>query len=155
MKFTEITEDVVARTQSHKNGTYVCFNVSDESAKELNEWCQEHDIHVSSPSEFHCTLIYSKTPIKEFSKFHGLKILVESKIKGWELFGEDENILVLSIESDDLTKINDLMIKCGATSDYDTYKPHVTICTEHEGEIPSEIPDFPITFKNVHVSGLE
>lgn len=144
-----------ALDKKHKDGTYSSFIVSDECKEKLLDWCKENDVTCTTEDKIHCTIIHSKTPVPALSEFDDTDIDVTAKITEWEILGPEKDCLVLRIESNEVNKINEMMMEAGATSDYDEFKPHVTINFEWEGNPPKSTPDFDLTFDKVEVVPLE
>jgi 2'-5' RNA ligase len=136
----------------HSNGTFVALWLSDESSKKLVEWCDAHQISHQSAEEFHCTLCYSHNPIPQAEELSG-PILVTARIKGWENLGENATVILL--ESSKLQDLHNLLRKHGASHDYDSYTPHVTINPHsHSNPLPTDLPDFDLTFHKIIVKPI-
>lgn len=143
----------VESTETQENGTYAAFYISEESGNQIKEWCNQNNIDSNKePTEYHCTLIYSQTPVPELNEFNGIEVNVSAKIISWDILG---TALVWRLDCPEAEIINRKMTKAGASSDFDTYVAHTTIITNYEGEIPSILPEFEITFSSVLVEDLE
>ena len=94
---------------------------------DISKWASSQGLEVSSLDKLHVTLVFSKAAV-DWKKFEQddseMEIEVETKL---ELFGEDKNILVIQFESDELAKRNKEFLDGGCSTDFDEYKPHVTI----------------------------
>ena len=128
MKFKEYLQLLEDNTQ----GTYVCTHVNQEHAKIIIDTLEKYGIkNLVHPEELHVTIIYSKTPcpiaynlmkVKDFTTwFHPNR---------FEIFGEEEKVLVIRGWSDTLENINKKLMTNGATSDYDGYNPHITVALD-------------------------
>lgn len=149
MKFEEFIE--------HKDGTYINVKPTKDNKKELYNWVVDNEIgNPLNRDEYHVTVIYSRNPCPN-AKYYDFNLPIEGKICGWEIF--DANIgrcLVARIESKQLNDINnDLMTKYGATSDFDSYKPHITVSYDYKGDKPKDIPNINFSFDMVEVKGLD
>jgi hypothetical protein len=58
----------------------------------------------------------------------------------------DKGALVLHIESQTLQDRHAQALAAGASHDWPTYQPHVTLSYGHSGPVPTTPPDFPLTF---------
>ena len=82
---------------------------------------------------FHSTVWYTES--KHIIKNGEKEVYVEAFPKKFSLFGEDKNVLVLEVTSDDLINMH---IYYGEKYDmvgtYDDYKPHITLSYNYSGE---------------------
>jgi hypothetical protein len=91
--------------------------------------------------------------LEYLEKINGMPITVECKIKEWKILGK---ALTLLIECENVRKLNKLMMNAGATSDFPSYIPHITINPEFgEGDLPKDIPDFNIILNTLVVKKIE
>ena len=106
----------------------------------------------------HLTLIYSK------KKFDGEVKTVEYEVtgvvKGFAIFGQKgERALVAEIDSNDIKDRNEKLVDdYGFISDFDEYKPHITLAYDLPDNFDlSKLPKFPqpLTFGKESVSELE
>lgn len=83
-----------------------------------------------TPDKLHCTIIYCKTKFEwgEFDNLMPIKGLLTCKggSRTLDRLG-NEGAVVLRFRSAVLTQRCATMKLCGATSDYPTFKPHITI----------------------------
>lgn len=144
--------------QSHEKGTYVSVKLSEESSDLLFDWVETNKILNPVPkNEYHCTIVYSRKGIPEAKK-ETIKLPINAKIAGWELFNTQggDKCLVARLDSPELTKaFNTYHTKYDATYDYDEYKPHVTVCYKHVGSAPNTKPDFELSFDKLEFKGLD
>lgn len=148
-------EKISEATEPHTDGTYSSALVSDESKNEILKWCEQHNIIANTEDKLHCTIIYSEKPVPELMKYDGKEVNLQASITSWDIFGEDQDCLVLKIKNTGLDKWNSLMMNAGAVSDYDEYESHITINSSYSGEIPDTLPDFKISFDALEVTPLE
>jgi len=117
-----------------ETGTYVSRKVV--NAKQLKEWVKAQGlVPVEDP---HITIVYSKKKVDLEPKDD--EIIID-KITGSGILGK-EKVLVLFVESKKLTARYNRAKRLGATWDYDSYKPHITISVD--GKELKELPDFEI-----------
>lgn len=143
---------------STEAGTYIPVLPSAASAAELSKFVHDNipdtSEEIVSPEEYHCTVIYSKKPLKNFDKSYLDRALpLQATANRWTLFN---TCLVLEIESNNLTRLNRTITRVyGATSDYPTYRPHITVDQNYKGKLPSKLPGFNITFAGSDIKSLE
>lgn len=145
----------------HKDGTYVSLEMSKESQDMLDHFVEMNlglDERID-PSTYHITVIYSRTPVPRAEALKG-SADVYAFAKGYEVFPTKDGgrCLVLRVESEAATLLNNYMNTLGATSDYDSYKAHITICYEFDGpedvtQLP--VPQFSMHFDRLHVAPLD
>lgn len=140
-------------TEKHKNGTYSALYLSNKSAKQLYDWCKNNGIVTQSQDEYHCTLIYSRKSINELKEFTNKKIKTKAKIYDWKRLG---NALTLEIRNEKINILHEKMINLGATHDFQSYIPHVTINSNYCcDELPLKTPQFDLVFDKIVVEPLE
>lgn len=102
---------------------------------EFTAWAKDQGFAtVTSPEKIHVTLVYSK----EAAPWGGLgresnKLTISGGTRKVEPLG-DEGAVVLKFPSEALQLRNKCLRKGGCSSDYRTYKPHVTI-TYDQGDL--------------------
>lgn len=148
MTFREFLE---LETQEHYTGVYMALKLSKYSERELKEFCEPlYDLD----ENLHCTLIYSNKPFIGKIEVKDYSIIV--KPKKFSLFGENNDILVLEVESSELMNRNrELMQQYGFIQDWG-YNPHITLVTNFIGDIKSlELPIFNIVLEKEFLEALE
>jgi 2'-5' RNA ligase len=146
----------------HKDGTYVSMNLSDESRALLDNFV-EMSLGLTErvdPSTYHITVIYSRTPVPSAENIAGLSTDTTASVVGYEIFPtkNDGKCLVMRLRFTFAEFLNKKLTAEGATSDYDSYKPHLTLAYDMTQEVdPSTlpIPQFPLKFDSVMVAPLE
>lgn len=140
--------------ENHNNGTYSCLKLDHNSAKELKQWCIDNNISCMPENELHCTILYSKEPVKKLTILNNKKISVDAKILKWEKLGD---ALVLIVNSSKIKKFHELMIKNGGTHDYPEFLAHVSVQYDvsSDEKIPDVIPNFSLKFNKIEVSPLD
>lgn len=145
----------------HKDGTYVALQMSQETKDLLDQFVQSNlglQERVSKDS-YHITVIYSRTPVPDAEKL-SREWNVSATPVCYEMFDTKTGgkCLVMRVESADARALNNTLGAMGATSDYDSYKPHVTIAYDIKQEIDHHslpLPQFPMTFNELHVAPLD
>lgn len=146
----------------HKDGTYVAMALSDES-KDLIDHFVEMNLGLTErvdKSTYHITIIYSRSPVPSAEQYAGTKSDTEARISGYEVFPtkNDGKCLVMRLDFPFANLLNKQLTAQGATSDYDQYKPHMTIAYDIKQEIDPHtlpVPQFPLYFKEVTVEPLD
>ena len=146
----------------HKDGTYVSMDLSDESRALLDNFV-EMNLGLTErvdPSTYHITIIYSRTPVPSAENHAGSIGGDVAKVTGYEVFPtkNDGKCLVMRLEYPFANLLNKQLTAEGATSDYDSYKPHLTIAYDITQEIdPATLPapQFPLHFAAVKVAPLD
>jgi hypothetical protein len=137
-----------------KPGVYVARKV--QNSEDLFNWFAKHGLtNQVDPSDLHVTIAYSK---KFFEPLLSTEDITVTAV-GFDLFGDDEEILVLRLESKELQIRFDDCINRGAVFDYGIYQPHITLSYNYEGEKTAKnnynLPTFPIILVNEYSEDLE
>lgn len=140
MKLEEIYE-----AKEKKNGTYVGLRFSDKTKRSIRKFIEKNDIpapdSIKENGGLHCTLIFSRKILPHFKPRKDLDI--KAKSKGFKKLGENENCLVMELNSPAIVKRHkDIRRIHGATHDFDDYIPHITLSTKAEDFDEESLPDF-------------
>lgn len=148
----------------HKDGTYVAIQLSSECKALLDNFV-EMNLGLSErvdPSTYHITIIYSRTPVPSAENYltGNTPLPVEAIATGYEVFPtkNDGKCLVMRLACPYATRLNLELGKQGATSDYDEYKPHLTIAYDTTQDIDPNslpIPQFQLVFDKLTVDPLD
>jgi 2'-5' RNA ligase len=147
----------------HKDGTYVSMDLTDES-KEMIDHFVEMNLGLTErvdKTTYHITVIYSRTPVPSAELHAGSgKVEYEAFVTGYEVFPtkNDGKCLVMRLDFPYAVLLNKQLTAEGATSDYDEYKPHMTIAYDIKQEVDPHtlpLPQFPIYFGGVKVAPLD
>lgn len=145
----------------HKDGTYVALNMSPESMDLLDNFVANNlglEERLAKHS-YHITVIYSRTPVPDAEKLSREQTAIAQAV-GYEIFDTKDGgkCLVLRVESAEARALNNTLSAMGATSDYDSYKPHVTLAYNIKQDIDPTtlpLPQFPLHFDELHVAPLD
>jgi 2'-5' RNA ligase len=157
MKLLEFLESIDEKSNS--NGQFIGVKLSVDSVKRLREWIRDNKVKRPLPNkEFHVTLLLDKknkfpwNPAK-----YSPPIEIDPRTYNLELFGPNNDILVLSFSSPRLEKIHYEGRKEHSLSwDYDKYQPHITISPNWTGNIRDlRIPTFPIYLSHEYMTDFE
>jgi len=139
-------------------GIYGSFKLNEESVKKLVDWIKENEIVEPVDTEdLHITTTYSKVdPEQEIIPSEKNNIKLDHKQFSIATYGR---ALVIEVESKDLETIHKAAIDSGASYDYATYKPHITVsynAEANENNIPLLFPpDFDIVLSHEVVEPLQ
>lgn len=146
----------------HKDGTYVAIDLTDDSKVQLDNYLKLtlDPMNRVDPDSYHITIIYSRTPVPDAEKFAGTSAPGFALVTKWEVFPtkNDGKCLVMKLDFPFAERLNRTLTEMGATSDYDEYKPHVTVAYDFQGDIDPDAlarPQFPLFFDTVKVAPLE
>ena len=78
----------------HQSGTYAQMKLSDASAANLADWCDQNGIVHDPATDFHCTLCYSRTPVPAAEAIAGL-VNITAEVQSWEHLGTTATVLLL------------------------------------------------------------
>jgi 2'-5' RNA ligase len=145
----------------HKDGTYVSLEL-DAISQGLLDHFVEMNLGLTEridPSTYHITVIYSRTPVPRAEVLQGVAD-VDAYATGYEVFPtkDGNKCLVLRVASKAAEQLNSYLGTLGATSDYDDYKAHITICYDYKGpeninSLP--VPQFALHFDRLNVAPLD
>ena len=148
----------------HKDGTYVSLEMSQDSRVMLDNYV-EMTLGLKErvdPKTYHITVIYSRTPVPSAEQLLHMNtaLPVEAQPVAYEVFPtkNDGQCLVLRLICPYATRINSQLTLQGATSDYDEYKPHVTIAynlKEDVNPLELSVPQFQLIFDKLKVAPLD
>jgi 2'-5' RNA ligase len=147
----------------HKDGTYVSMDLSPES-RDMVDHFVEMNLGLTErvdKSTYHITVIYSRTPVPSAETYRSTtSIEYEAIVTGYEVFPtkNDGKCLVMRLDFPHAVLLNKQLTAEGATSDYDEYKPHMTIAYDIKQEVDPHtlpLPQFPLYFKGVKVAPLD
>jgi len=125
-------------------GVYIAVSPDEVTAKAITEFQEKYLKGQDINEELHCTLIYSKEPYKEEIEPESYNAV--GTFKGFNLFGPENDTLVIEVESQDLTNRNAKLVeKYGFISDFDEYRSHITLSYKFTGDINS-LPDIDFMF---------
>lgn len=125
----------------YKGGVYVVVLPDDKTNKSLQEYQSQNLQNENVNTKLHSTLIYSAKPQKE--KVICSNTVHNAKFDGFDLFGDDKNILVMKLKCKSLSDRNEeLTNDYGFISDYDSYNPHITLAYDVKDMNLEDLPKF-------------
>ena len=139
-EYTEnkLIREAITRVSEEKypDGVYISVKLTEDSLKEFNKYLNKHLPEFEHTPDPHLTLVYSKQPFTGVVKTKQYNILAD--FKSMEIFGVKENAIVAELTSPELSDRNAELVKeYKFVSDFDTYKPHITLAYD--------VGDFDIT----------
>lgn len=141
--------------EADSNGTFIGIRLTSESANRILAWLEENNVKDPTPfKELHVTLLVDKTNTLDHDPIrYDPPLVPKQDTYKVELFGKDQNILVLTFDCPQLTKRHDQVKKrFNVVEDWDEYRPHITLTyTVQEVTGPLEPPDFPIELSHEYV----
>jgi 2'-5' RNA ligase len=146
----------------HKDGTYVSMDLSDQ-CRELIDHFVEMNLGLTErvdKSTYHITVIYSRTPVPTAEQHVGITTDIGATVTGYEVFPtkNDGKCLVMRLDFPFAETLNRQLTAEGATSDYDKYKPHMTIAYDIKQDVDPHtlpVPQFKLQFGEVKVAPLD
>jgi len=139
--------------KSHFYGTFVGVWYQMRDAKTLLQWASSQGLtDVTELEDVHTTIHYSKKGNRgTMREAKGKIFTVETA--GLELLGENEDILVVRVVSDELERLHEnLKNNYGLEYDFPEYKPHITIKYDFQGDINElELPEMELQTTKIHV----
>lgn len=134
-------------------GTYAACWLTKESAFALYRYYKNRIPNMEPPSKLHITTCYSKIIVDLESRRIPLRL---DPPFSYDLFGENKNVLVLRVEHTRLHGLFQEAISAGATYDFNSYKPHITLSTDYTPNTePPPPPSFPIYVSEYKVEPLK
>ena len=112
-------------------GSYVGVTPAKESKNKIKQLIKQ--LKVDNPiarDKMHCTVIYSRKPISDFTAKGTLDPAIKAIPKSLKIFQtqEGKNALVLELDCEELHyRHQSIMKEYGATYDYPEYIPHITL----------------------------
>lgn len=132
--------DVAMVDRSGWKGTYGSVHITKASQRKLHEYFKGVIPNLQEASKFHVTTIYTKKIIDIESSIAA--VTLSSKDFKYEKFGE--NVLVLRVKNEVLNRLHKEAKSKGATWDFPSYKPHITLSTTFPTDLANlpPLPDF-------------
>jgi 2'-5' RNA ligase len=146
--------------KKHAAGTYVGLRVLEPSASQIYQKCAEMGVKPRKSDKerrLHCTVLYSKVPCP---KIQADLTVHEARAISYSIFNNsrgEPTVLVVRLNAPSVyARHLELMADHGASYDYPTYEPHVTLAHSFTGD-PLLLPmmDFPIMLGEEYVQELQ
>jgi 2'-5' RNA ligase len=145
---------------SHKDGTYIEYKLSQKSAEELKNKCEELGIsNILDPSTFHTTIIYSRKPCPDAVNFDFPETILATP-RHWSMFDTQKGGKCLVLEVNSRSEFEDIHNYMRANYDaehgFPEYKPHVTISYDYDKDkVPDKVPDILLHYDRHNVKPLD
>lgn len=144
---------------------YVAVNYDIETQKNLRNWCKEngYDLaidyngNIKDPNDFvfHTTIIYSKN---EFDGIHNSIIdikKIEVKPIKFDLFGDNKDIPVLLVESEELIQVHKWLESIGLQDYWSEFCPHISLSYAKNTGIDKSLPNFKLYYDTIVIEDLD
>jgi hypothetical protein len=154
--------------ERRKLGTYVSLQFSLETRQMLLDWSKVNNIpHPLKLSQYHLTLIYSRTEIENVQALIDDAPFIEDWAidpNGFQLFDavdkarSDKRCLVITMKSPIMEAFNKLLVENGGTNSHPEYHPHVTLsyAAPHDLDISELVlPTFQLEAIEIHAMALD
>lgn len=144
-----------SKSNNSNKGTYVSMKV--KNAQGLYDHYTKQGVNCVPVDEMHCTIAYSRKEFNHKITPGEVEIKCDEQIQTYlEPLG-DEGCIVMKFESKEMQERFQKCIDEGATYDYDSYIPHITITMDGKNLNLKDItrPDFNIILYNETVKELD
>lgn len=125
-----LLEKLIQTEYDGTSGLYVCVTPTKRSADILVAIGEVLGMRVN-PEELHVTLMYSRVPTSSVSSRSWsdtmTRVSFPALISGIELFGENADHVVVTLDSHDMKQEHLVLTQMGATHSWDEFKPHCTL----------------------------
>jgi hypothetical protein len=117
------------RVTEVEKGLFCGIKFDDATVDAIVDFIKDNEI--PSPidrNDVHTTILYSRKPVFGFEPLGDDVPEWEISFAGFDLFGENKDVLVMLLESPDLVLHHkELMDEYKASWDWDEYQPHITL----------------------------
>lgn len=126
---------LIVESVEYKNGIYCCAKPTQETKDAIKSFCAAYDVPKPlSATDLHCTLIYSDKIDDEFESIPTYEKPLQAKFKGFDLFGDDKDTLVILLDSSDLqARHKELMGKYDLNYSWPDFTPHISLSYDAAG----------------------
>jgi hypothetical protein len=152
-KVKELLTEIGFKEFRSFSGTFSYFILDRESSTSLYKWAQEQNIkNIIHPDKMHCTVIYSKTKVINYFPYQ-IPIVLSPRTYKLNIL----NGALVLIFNHPIPRQQFMISKMhGATSDYPSFIPHITISYD-PGSINIAkivVPRIPITLTREYVESI-
>jgi len=121
MRLTELLTEKIL-------GTYIGIHATDKCTQDIKNWIKENGIKTEH-NDYHVTIIIDKEKsFAETPQKHSPPLRIAAKDCKFDLFGPDNNVLVVTFNEPTLTnRHNEIKEKNDINFDFTEYIPHVTL----------------------------
>lgn len=141
----------------HPYGTYAEAATDEKTNEILFEFIKKYDIP-NPVSDFHCTVVYSRTPAPTYEKYK-VTLPIIAKITEFKVFEQEDGkkALVVCLDAPELNRAHyDALEHHGASYDYIQYIPHITLSYDYTSKtLPKNLPVCDPTFVKFTVKPLK
>ena len=154
---TEEIEDTEEES-FYPDGVYMAVQLDEISVSRIKEYQEKYlkGCDIVEEDDLHCTLIYSAE--EHVDEIIPGDYTYTGTFKEMNIFGQEQSLLVVEINSPELIARNkELTEMYGFVSDFDEYRPHITLCYNADDIVLNSLPpfDFALTFEKEYVEALD
>lgn len=152
--------DYLKYRDKHAYGTYACFTLDERSIDDIGGIIKKFNISRSDPLEdLHCTILYSRKPFPSIEQYSiDPRSYSPVKTMEYEVFEgkDDKAYLVLKLDDNHLRELHGQFLSAGATHDFNSYQPHITITDTFDYSVNLDELELPryIFFNKIKIEGL-
>lgn len=118
--------------EASQDGVYAAYHIAPEAKEALASHVKAMGIkNPCDPATYHITTVYSRKPIKYKPSTDAITV----HPIGYALFGHPDKVLVLKVEHPRLHERFNEAMKAGATWDYPSFQPHITLATKVDPDL--------------------
>lgn len=133
----------------YPNWVYIAMHLTKDTEDKIKEYISANIPELKMNEDLHSTLAYSKK--KREKMINRGNDRMKWKFKKFSKFWEDENSLVIELDSEDMkNRSKKLASDYELISDYDEYSPHITISYEGKEIDIESLPACDIDFEFEH-----
>lgn len=132
---------------STAQSTYCAIQFTEQSSQDIVDFASSHDVpNVIDVEKVHCTVLYSKKPISGFVALGDKVPQYEIAFSRYDVFRDRKsgnNSLVMVLDCDELIEHHtEYMDQYGASWDFPTYIPHITLSYDIGDFDVSKLPPY-------------
>lgn len=144
---------------------YIAVVYDDKTHSKMRDWCIENGFDLTKkydgsnrPAEafeFHTTVFYAKNEINLENTV--IPLVGEVSPVKFELLGENNDIPVLIVKSDDLNAIRDEYGNLGIEDEWPDYKPHISLSYDRKKYDISKLklPNFKMRYSELKIEDID
>lgn len=144
---------------------YVAVIYDEKTQKKLKEWAEDNGFDLSlnysqeeqkpEDFDFHTTIFFTSNEVD--LKNNEIPTSGTARVKSMDLFGENNDIPVLLVDSPDIMFIRQEYEKQGLEDEWPDYKPHISVSYAKEKKSVNgiKVPDFILEFDKIVIKDGE
>jgi len=112
---------------SDNKGSYAAVKFDQDTIHSITELQNDIGIPALNGDDLHTTVMYSTKHIPEYEELGNIEPTWHGHFSHYDIFGDDNNVLVMVYTCPDLTSRWETLRSYGATWDYPDFYPHITL----------------------------